>query len=247
MDVVAKSEPDGYTIGLGQTANLAINPTLFPKMPYDALKDLVPVSVVASQPVVLVVRADAPYKSLADLVAAAEAKPGEIKQALAGTGTLGHMAGEVLAKRAGFQVLNVPYKGAAPAITDLLGGQTDYMFATPQGALAMVKGGKLRALAVTSAKRLPVMPEVPTVGESYKGFEAVDWKALVVPAGTPADIVKKLNAAVDKALAKPATISQLLAEGSTPVGGSPEQAAQYVKAEHARWGAAVREAGVRPE
>ena len=247
MDVVAKSKPDGYTVGLGQTANLAINPTLFPKMPYDALKDLVPVAVVASQPVVLVVRADAPYKSLAELVAAAKAKPGEIKQALAGTGTLGHMAGEVLAQRAGFKVLNVPYKGAAPAITDLLGGQTDYMFATPQGALAMVKGGKLRALAVTSAKRLPVMPEVPTVGESYKGFEAVDWKALVVPAGTSADIVKKLNAAVDKALAKPATISQLLAEGSTPVGGSPEQAAQYVKSEHARWGAAVRAAGVRPE
>jgi len=247
MDVVAKSKPDGYTVGLGQTANLAINPTLFPKMPYDALKDLVAVSIVASQPVVLVVRADAPFKSLADLVTAAKAKPGEIKQALAGTGTLGQMAGEVLAKRAGFKVLNVPYKGAAPAITDLLGGQTDYMFATPQGALAMVKGGKLRALAVTSAKRLPVMPEVPTVAESYKGFEAVDWKAIVVPAGTPADIVKKLNAAIDKALAKPATISQLLAEGSTPGGGSPEQAAQYIRSEHARWGAAVREAGVQPE
>ena len=247
MDVVAKAKPDGYTIGLGQTANLAINPTLFPKMPYDALKDLMPVSVVASQPVVLVVRADAPFKTLADLVAAAKAKPGEIRQALAGTGTLGHMAGEVLAKRAGFKVLNVPYKGAAPAITDLLGGQTDYMFATPQGALSMVKGGRLRALAVTSAKRLPVMPDVPTVAESYKGFEAVDWKALVVPAGTSADIVKKLNAAVDKALAKPATISQLLAEGSTPVGGTPEQAAQYIKSEHARWGVAVREAGVRPE
>ena len=247
MDVVAKAKPDGYTIGLGQTANLAINPTLFPKMPYDALKDLVPVAVVASQPVVLVVRTEAPYKSLAELVAAAKAKPGEIKQALAGTGTLGHMAGEVLAKRAGFKVLNVPYKGAAPAITDLLGGQTDYMFATPQGALSMVKGGKLRALAVTSATRLPVMPDVPTVGESYQGFEAVDWKAIVVPTGTPADIVKKLNAAIGKALAKPATISQLLAEGSTPGGGSPEQAAQYIKAEHARWGAAVREAGVRPE
>lgn len=247
MDVVAKARPDGYTIGLGQTANLAINPTLFPKMPYDALKDLVPVSVVASQPVVLVVRADAPFKTLTELVAAAKAKPGEIRQALAGTGTLGHMAGEVLAKRAGFKVLNVPYKGAAPAITDLLGGQTDYMFATPQGALAMVKGGKLRALAVTSAKRLPVMPDVPTVAESYKGFEAVDWKALVAPAGTSPEIVKKLNAAVDKALAKPATISQLLAEGSTPVGGTPEQAAQYIKSEHARWGAAVRDAGVRPE
>jgi len=247
MDVVAKAKPDGYTIGLGQTANLAINPTLFPKMPYDALKDLMPVSVVASQPVVLVVRADAPFKTLAELVAAAKAKPGEIRQALAGTGTLGHMAGEVLAKRAGFKVLNVPYKGAAPAITDLLGGQTDYMFATPQGALSMVKGGRLRALAVTSAKRLPVMPDVPTVAESYKGFEAVDWKALVAPAGTSPEIVKKLSAAVEKALARPATISQLLAEGSTPVGGTPEQAVQYIKAEHARWGAAVRDAGVRPE
>ncbi|MBS79150.1 tripartite tricarboxylate transporter substrate binding protein [Variovorax sp.] len=247
IDVVAKAKPDGYTIGMGQTANLAINPTLFPKMPYDALKDVVPVAVVAAQPVVLVVRADSPYRSLADFVAAAKAKPGEIKQALAGTGTLGHMAGEVLAKRVGFKVLNVPYKGAAPAITDLLGGQTDCMFATPQGALSMVKAGKLRALAVTSAKRLPVMPDIPTVAETYKGFEAVDWKAVVVPAGTPSEIVKKLNAAIDKALAKPATIAQLQAEGSMPVGGSPEQAAQYVRAEHARWGAAVREAGVQPE
>lgn len=247
MDAVAKAKPDGYTIGMGQTANLAINPTLFPKMSYDALKDVVPVAIVASQPVVLVVRADAPFKTLADVVAAARAKPGEVKQALAGTGTLGHMAGEVLAKRAGFKVLNVPYKGAAPALTDLLGGQTDYMFATPQGALQMVRGGKLRALAVTSAKRLTVMPDVPTVAETYKGFEAVDWKAIVAPAGTPPEVVKKLNAAIDKALAKPGTISQLLAEGSAPVGGSVDKAAQYIKAEHARWGAVVREAGIKPE
>jgi len=247
LDVVAKARPDGYTIGMGQTANLAVNPSLFPKMPYDALKDVTPVSIVASQPVVLVVRADAPFKTLADVVTAAKARPGEIKQALAGTGTLGHMAGEVLAKRAGFRVLNVPYKGAAPALTDLLGGQTDYMFATPQGALAMVKGGQLRALAVTSAKRLPVMPDVPTVAETYKDFEAVDWKAVVAPAGTPPEVVKKLNAAVDKALAKPEAVKQLLAEGSAPVGGSVEQAAQYIKSEHAKWGAVVREAGIKPD
>lgn len=247
LDVVAKARPDGYTIGMGQTANLAVNPSLFPKMPYDALKDVTPVSIVASQPVVLVVRADAPFKTLADVVTAAKARPGEIKQALAGTGTLGHMAGEVLAKRAGFQVLNVPYKGAAPALTDLLGGQTDYMFATPQGALAMVKGGQLRALAVTSAKRLSVMPDVPTVAETYKGFEAVDWKGVVAPAGTPPEVVKKLNAAIDKALAKPEAVKQLLAEGSAPVGGSVEQAAQYIKSEHAKWGAVVREAGIKPD
>jgi tripartite-type tricarboxylate transporter receptor subunit TctC len=247
IDAVAKAKPDGYTIAMGQTANLAINPTLFSNLPYDALKDVVTVAIVASQPVVMVVRTDAPYQSLADLVAAAKAKPGDIKQALAGTGTLGHMAGEVLAKRAGFTVLSVPYKGAAPALTDLLGGQTDYMFATPEGALAMVKGGKLRALAVTSAKRLPTLPDVPTVGETYKGFEAVDWKAIVAPAGTPPELVKKLNVAVDKALGKPAAIAQLLAVGSTPVGGSVESAAQYVKAEYAKWGAVVRDGGLKPD
>ena len=247
LDVVAKSKPDGYTIGMGQTANLAINPTLFPKMAYDALKDFAPIAVVASQPVALVVRADAPWKSLAELVAAAKARPGELKQALASTGTLGHMAGELLASKAGFKVLNVPYKGAAPAITDLLGGQTDFMFATPQAALAMIKGGKLRALAVSSSRRLPVMADVPTVAETYQGFEALDWKALDAPAGTPADIVRKLNAAVDKALARPDTIAQLHAEGSLPVGGSVESAARYLKAEHTLWGGIVRSTGVKPD
>src|SRR5262249_19326907 len=135
LDAVAKSKPDGYTLGMGQTANLAINPALFPKMPYDPLKDFTPVALVASQPVVLVVRAEAPWKSLADLVAAAKAKPGTLTQALAGTGTVGHLAGELFARRAAVKVTNVPYKGAAPAITDLIGGQTDFMFGTPQALM----------------------------------------------------------------------------------------------------------------
>ena len=247
LDVVAKSKADGYTIGMGQTANLAINPALFPKMTYDALKDFLPISVVASQPVVLIVRTEAPWKSLSELVAAAKAKPSELKQALASTGTLGHMAGELLASKAGFKVLNVPYKGAAPAINELLGGQTDFMFATPQAALPMIKGGKLRALAVTSAKPLPVLPGVPTVAETYRGFEALDWKALVAPAGTPGEVIKKLNAAVDKALAKPEVIAQLQAEGSTPVGGSIESATKYLKAEHTLWGGIVRSIGIKPD
>lgn len=248
LDTVAKAKPDGYLIGMGQTANIAINPALLPNMPFDSSKDLVPVALVAEQPMVMVVRTESPWKSLADAIKAAMAKPGEIKQALAGTGTVGHLAGEMLARRAGIKILNVPYKGAAPAITDMLGGQTDYMFATPQSVLGMIKGGRMRAIAVTSLKRLPILPSVPTVAESgYKDFSAVDWKVIVAPAGTPADIVKRLNAAVEKALTQPAMLATLSAEGSTPMGGSPEQAAKYIKAEQALWATVIREAGVKVE
>ncbi|RQP24648.1 tripartite tricarboxylate transporter substrate binding protein [Albitalea terrae] len=246
LDAVAKSKPDGLTLGMGQTANLAINPTLYPKMPYDPLKDFTPVALVASQPVVLVVRAESPYKTLAALVAAGKAKPGAVTMASAGNGTVGHLAGEMFAKKAGAKFMHVPYKGAGPALTDLLGGQTDFFFITPQGGLPFIKSGKLRALAVTSAKRLPVLPDTPTVAESgYAGFEAADWKAVVAPVGTPPDVVKRLNAEVEKALAKPDTIARLLAEGSAPMGGSPQAMAAFLKAEQARWGAAVKEANVK--
>jgi tripartite-type tricarboxylate transporter receptor subunit TctC len=244
MDAVAKARPDGLTLAMGQTSTLAINPALYAKMPFDTLKDFTPVALVASQPMVVVVRAEAPIKDIPALVAAAKGKNGAMTQALAGTGTVGHLAGEMFGRAAGFKFTNVPYKGAAPALQDLIGGQTDFMFATPQAVLGLIKGGKLRALAVTSLKRLPVLPEVPTLDESgYKGFEASDWKAIVAPAGTPPAIVKQLNAAVDKALGSPATLGQLLAEGSAPMKGTPEQVAAYIKAEVARWGTAVRAAG----
>ncbi len=248
IDIVAKSKPDGYTIGMGQTANLAINPVALPRMPFDVNKDLVPVALVAAVPTVLVVRADSQWNSLADMVKAAQAKPGQITQALAGTGTVDHLAGEMLSRKANFKVLNVPYKGAAPAITDLLGGQTDYMFATPQAVLGMLSGGKLRALAVTSAQRIAVLPNVPTVAEQgYKGFEAVDWKLIVAPAGTPADIVKRLNAATAKALTQPALLAKLAEEGSNAMSGSPQEVANYLKSEQAEWGAVIREAGIKFE
>ncbi len=248
LDFVAKSKPDGYTIGMGQTANLAINPAALAKMPFDVVKDLVPVALVAEVPTVLVVRTDSPWKSLADLIAAAQARPGQITQALAGNGTVGHLAGEMLARKAGFKVLNVPYKGAAPAITDLLGGQTDYMFATPQAVLGMLAGGKLRALAVTSAKRVAVLANVPTVAEQgYKGFEAVDWKMIVAPAGTPTEIVKRLNAATAKALTQPSMLAKLAEEGSSAMSGSPQEVARYLKSEQTAWGAVIREAGIKFE
>ena len=246
LDAVAKSKPDGYTIGMGQTANLAINPTLYAKMPYDATKDLVPIALVAGQPVVLVVSAPSRFKTLADLVAAAKEKPGTLTMASAGNGTVGHLTGEVFAKQSGIKVVHVPYKGAGPAATDLLGGQVDFYFATPQTVVPFVKAGKLRVLAVSSSKRLPVLPDVPTVAESgLKGFDTSDWKLLVAPAGTPADVVKRLNAEVAKAMSKPATLAQLLAEGSVPMSGSPQEVATYLKAEQQRWGAVVRESAVK--
>jgi len=246
LDIVAKSKPDGYTLGMGQTANLAINPALMQKMPFDPVKDLIPVALIAELPTLLVVRQDSPMKNLSDVIQAAKAKPGNLKQALAGNGTVGHLAGEMLAIKAGISVLNVPYKGAAPAITDLLGGQTDFMFATPQGVLGMIKGGKMRALAVTSTRRLSVLPEVPTVAESgYKGFEAVDWKLLVAPANTPASVIQQINAAVEKALTNPAFKAQLNAEGSAPLGGTSQKAAEYLRAEQAEWAALIRTANIK--
>jgi tripartite-type tricarboxylate transporter receptor subunit TctC len=246
LDTVAKSAPDGYSIGMGQTANLAINPALYPKMPYDAGKAFVPVALVAGQPVVLVVNSNSKFKSVADLVAAAKEKPSTLTMASAGNGTVGHLTGEMFAKQAGIKVNHIPYKGAAPAATDLLGGQVDFYFATPQAAIPFVKSGKLRALAVSSAKRLPVLPDVRTVAEAgFKGFDTTDWKMLVAPAGTPADVVKRLNAEVEKAMSKPETLAQLLAEGSVPMSGSPQQVAQFMKTEQQRWSAIVRDSNVK--
>ena len=246
LDIVAKSRPDGYTLGMGQTSNLAINPALMSRMPFDSAKDLMPVALIAELPTLLVVRQESPFKNLGDVVKAAKAKPDSLRQALAGSGTVGHLAGEMLAVKAGFTVLNVPYKGAAPAVTDLLGGQTDYMFATPQAVLGMIKGGRMRALAVTSTRRLSVLPDVPTVSESgYKGFEAVDWKMLVAPAATPLPVIRQINAAVEKALANPAFQAQLDAEGSAPLGGSPQKAAEYLRTEQAEWAALIRAANIK--
>lgn len=246
LDAVAKSRPDGYTVGMGQTSNLAINPAIMPSMPFDATRDFTPVALVAGVPMLIVVPASSPYRTLADLVAGARAKPGELRQATPGLGTVGHLAGELLASRAGYRILIVPYKGASPALTDLMGGQTDFMMATPQGSVPLIAAGKLRALAVTSAQRVAALPDVPTVAESgYPGFAAVDWKVLVAAAGTPADIVERLNAAINAALKTPAMLEQLNAEGSSPLGGSPEDARKYVLSEQTQWAKLIRENNIK--
>ena len=248
LDIVAKARPDGLTVGMAQTSNLAINPTLYPNMPYNALKDFTPIALVASQPMVLVVGAGSPYKTLADLVAAAKAKPGSLTMASAGTGTVGHLGGVLFGNRAGVKFLHVPYKGASAALTDVASGEVAMDFATPQSAVPLLQGKKLRAIAVTSAQRLAMLPEVPTVAESgYKDFVAEDWKGYVGPAGMPADAVKRFNAALNDALKRPEVIKKLTDEGSKPMGGTPADFAALLKKDYPRWGQAVRDSGAKVE
>jgi len=185
-------------------------------------------------------------KSMADLKARAAKTP--LNMASAGTGTVSHIAGEMFARRAGVQLTHVPYKGSGPAVTDLIGGQTDIYFGTPPSVLPMVKGGKLRALAVTSLQRMPLLPQVPTIAESgYPGFVAEDWKALVAPAGTPPAVVLELNRAVNTALQHPELQARLKEEGSTARGGSAAELGAFMKAESARWGEAVRASGAKAD
>jgi tripartite-type tricarboxylate transporter receptor subunit TctC len=246
LDAAAKSPPDGYTIAMGQTANLAVNPALYATMPFDPLKDFEPIALVSSQPLILVVANNSPYKSLKELVAAARAKPGQLNMGSPGSGTIGHVGGELFQRRAGVKFAHIPYKGAGPAVADLMGGSVDLYFGNSQAVDALVKGGRLRALAVTSPKRLKTMPDVPTIAESgYPGFEASTWSGLVAPKATPRPIVDRLNAEVAKALKSPEMLAKLESDGSEPLGGSPQRFADFMKAEHAKWGAVIKEAGIK--
>ena len=246
ISLVAKGKPNGLIIGMGQTSNLAINPTLYATVPYDAARDFAPVALVATQPTVLMVRADSPFHSLQDVIAGAKAKPGALSIANSGVGTVSHLSAVLVAKAAGVKLLGVPYAGASPAVTNLAAAQVDLSMSAPSLVAPLIQAGKLRALAVTSAQRLPILPDVPTVAESgYPGFEALDWKAVVAPAGTPADVIGALNAAVNKALKRRDVIDALKADGSTVAGGTPEQFGEFLKKEQKRWGETVRESGAR--
>ncbi|MEM5429816.1 tripartite tricarboxylate transporter substrate binding protein [Cupriavidus oxalaticus] len=246
LDMVAKAVPDGYTIGMGQAANLAINPGLYPKMPFDPLKDFTAIAGVAAQPVVLVVRQDSPFRTLADFLRQARARSGETGIAQAGNGTVGHLAGEMLARRAGVRVMQVPYKGAGPAMNDLLGGQVPAYFGNTVSVMPQLAAGSIRALAVTSAQRLSALPSVPTVAEQgFAGFEATTWLGLVAPAGLPADITAKLSATTLQVLARPDVQQRLKQEGSVATPTSPAAFAAHIRAEHAKWGALIREAQIK--
>lgn len=246
VDIAAKSPADGYTLVLGQTSNLAINPTLYSKLPYDPVKDLAPVVLVASAPLLVVVAAESPFKTMADIVSASKSKPASVTFGSPGNGTASHLASEMFQKTAGIKLLHVPYKGAAQALTDVMSSQVNVYVGSVPTLIGHVKNGKLRAIAVTSTKRIKEMPQTPTVAESgFKGFEAVTWFGFLAPAGTSPAVIKTLNSAVNKALADGDVAAKLESEGGDVMGGTPEQFAQLLKKDITRWGQVVRESGAR--
>jgi tripartite-type tricarboxylate transporter receptor subunit TctC len=244
----AKAEPDGQTLLMGHIGTLGVNPSMYPKLPYDPLKSFVPVAYVARVPNVLVVSAASPLRSLKDLVEAARARPGQLTYSSGGNGSAAHITFESLKLRTKIFMLHIPYRGTAPSVTDVLGGQVDCTFTGAPAVVPHVRSGRLRALAVSSPQRLAVLPDVPTVAESgYPGFEADQWYGLVAPAGTPAAVVARLNAEVNKALALPDVAQQLAVEGATPMPGPPQAFGDLIRREIPRWAEVVRAGNVRPD
>jgi tripartite-type tricarboxylate transporter receptor subunit TctC len=246
VDAVAKSPADGYTIVIGQTSNLAINPTLYAKMPYDSQKDLAPVVLLANSALVMVTGMNTPHKSVAYAVNAAKAKPGTLNFASPGNGTVAHLTSEMFQKAAGIDTQHIPYKGAAQALTDVMSGGVDLYLSSVPTLIGQIRNGKLRALAVTSAKRVDDLPNVPTLNESgFKGFDAVTWFGLLAPAGTPKDVIDRLNGEFNKALQHPELRKKLGDEGADPAGGTVDQFATLIKNEIPRWGKVVKDSGAK--
>jgi tripartite-type tricarboxylate transporter receptor subunit TctC len=246
IEAVSNSAADGYTIGLGQTSNLAINPTLYPKLPYEPSKDLTPITLVASSPLVIVVAANSPFKTFADIAAAAKAKPDQITYGSPGNGTVAHLGMELLQKTAGINLQHIPYKGSAQALTDIVGGQIQIYASSVPTAMGQIKDGRLRAIAVTSLKRSASLPETPTIAESgWPGFEAITWFGFVAPAKTPAPIIKELNANINSILKMPEVRSKLMGEGGEILGGTPEQFSALLNKDTARWARVIQDANVK--
>jgi len=246
VDAVAKAPADGYTIVIGQTSNLAINPTLYAKMPYDSQKDLAPIVLLANAPLVMVTGVGTPLKTLADAVNAAKARPGALNFASPGNGTVAHLTSVMFQKAAGIQTQHIPYKGAAQALTDVIGGSVELYMSSVPTLIGQIRNNKLRPLAVTSAKRVDDLPGVPTINESgYTGFDAVTWFGLLAPAGTPRDVIARINAEFNKALQNPELRQKLGNEGADPAGGTPEQFAALIRDDIPRWGKVVKESGAR--
>ena len=246
LDTTAKAAPDGYTLVMAQTDNVVLNPLLYSKLTYDPVKDLVPVGLVASGPAVLVVRADSPYKTLADVVAAAKAKPGQLTFASPGLGTVSHLISELWQKSSGMKLTHVPYRGLAQALPDVVSGQVDMYMGSIPTLQGHIKGGKVRPLAVTTAKRSPVLPQVPTYTESgIPGVELASVWGVMAPAGTPQNVIQRLNTEINKALQQPDTREKILASGAVMLGGTPQEMGDLYTADRQRLAPVVRDSGTR--
>src|SRR5258706_1263210 len=244
-DVVAKASPDGYTLLMGTTGVLAINKYLYKEMAFDPERDLVPVSYTSLITNILVVNPQVPANTVSELVALARAKPGALTFASAGAGSSTHLSAELFKSMAGVDILHVPYKGSSQAITDLMGGQVTMLFDNAPSSIPFVEQGKLRALAVTSTKRLPNLPYGPTLDEAgVKGYESLSWSGIMAPAGTPKRVIDKLNAAIEKILRDPDVKQRFASLGVDPVGGPPEAFSRHIRAESEKWARVVKTANI---
>ncbi|CAG2141212.1 Bug family tripartite tricarboxylate transporter substrate binding protein [Cupriavidus plantarum] len=250
-DMVAKSAPDGYTLLMGTVGTHGINQSLYGKLPFDPIKDFAPITLVASVPNVLVVNPAFAQQnhinSVNDLIAYARANPGKLNMASSGNGTSIHLAGELFKTQTKTYMVHFPYRGSGPALTDLSGGTMQVMFDNLPSSMALIKGGKIKALAVTSAKPSPALPDLPTVAQAAKlpNYEASSWFGLLAPAGTPPDIIQKIQQEVAKSLATPAVRERMLAQGADPSGNTPEQFAALIKSEHVKWAKVVKDSGAK--
>ena len=241
-ELVVKAAPDGYTL-LTVPITYAVTPSVFPKMPYDAEKDLAPVALIAAAPFILVVHPTLPVKTVRDLITLAKSRPGQINYASASAGGMPHLAGELFNSMTGVKLVHIPYKGAAPATIDLLAGQVSLMFNNMLSAMPHVKSGKLRAVAVTSIKRSLAVPELPAIAETVPGFEASGWYGAFAPAATPREIIAKLNSEINRVMRLPDVAQRLAGDGVEAVAMTPEQFAGYLHREIAKWGKVVKISG----
>ncbi|MEO8441223.1 MAG: tripartite tricarboxylate transporter substrate binding protein [Betaproteobacteria bacterium] len=245
-EIAAKSPPDGYTIMFGQTGPNSINPGLYARLPYDALKDFAPITMTTRYPYALVVHPSLPVQSIKQLIALAKAHPNQLTFASAGNGAANHLAAELFKSMAGISMVHVPYKASAPALIDVLGGHVSMMFDPVITSMPQVKLGKLRALAVTSLKRSPIAADLPTFDESgLPGYEAIGWHGILAPAGTPADIINRLNNDIVKVIHTPEMQNRFAEQGAEPVGNTPAQFAEFLKSDLEKWAKVIKAAGVR--
>ena len=244
--LIAKAAPDGYTLGSGNLAPLAVNPSLMAKLPYDPIKDLAPVILIENSPLVLSVANALPVKTLAELIALASKTPGKLTFGSSGVGGAHHLSGEMFRESAKIDIVHVPYKGGSPAATDLMAGHLSMMFEMGYAALPSIQAGRVRPLAVTSQKRLTILPDVPTMAESgIKDFESYNWQGIVVPTGTPAPIISRLNQLFNEILKDPDVAQAISSVGSEAVGGTPEQFGDFIRSETAKWAQVIRAANIQ--